>query len=73
MTTSVLLGSAVTQDLPTFTDSVDSSVAPADNGKCGTKSFSIALAAGGAVPGYLVLAGTTLSLQTDDTAYLGTH
>jgi len=73
MTTTVLLGTAESQSLPTFSDSVDSSVLPTDNAKCGAKEFSIALVGGGAVPGYLVLSGTTLSLQTDDVQYIGTH
>ena len=62
----MLLGESVLQILPAFRDSVDESVAPANNAKCGTKEFSILLSEGGPVPPYLTLTGTTLSLETGD-------
>ena len=55
MLTTVLLGTPVLQTTPVFTDTVDASTAPANNGKCGTNSFAIQLTGGGAVPGYLTI------------------
>ena len=59
--------------MPTFTDSVDANNAPANNDKCGTKSFSILKSDGQAVPSFLTLNGSTLSLQSDTVGDIGTH
>jgi hypothetical protein len=68
MQTTVLLGLPEQQELPFFSDSVDRLTAPSNNAKCGAKTYSISPA-----PAYLTLTGTTLSLQTADAQYIGTH
>ena len=74
MNTSVLLGDAVTQELPSFQDSVDASVSPFDNDKCGAKVYSLSLVdSNELLSAFLVLDGTTLSLATDDAALQGTY
>ena len=66
--TSVLVGTAVTQEIPRFEDTVDFSVIPVNNDKCGLKTFNIL-----DPPQFITLADSTISLQTDDAQFIGFH
>ena len=74
MTTTVTVGTAVTQDFGVFTDSVDVATSSFGTQKCGVPVYSITKNDGvTSVPGYLTLSGTVLSLETTDDTHIGTH
>ena len=77
MTTMILQTPAVTQDFAVFTDSVDVATNSFGTQKCGVQTYVITMTAdGSAVPAYLTLAGTVLTLSTPDNSFVpneGTH
>ena len=76
MTTTVFAAAASTQTVLLFADSADTTYSAFGTGKCGGQSYSIAMTDGSAVPNYLALTGSNLSLHAPDNTYvpyIGTH
>ena len=77
MTTMILQTPAVTQDFAVFTDSVDVATNSFGTQKCGVPTYAITMTSdASAVPAYLTLAGTVLTLSTPDNSFVpneGTH
>ena len=74
--TTTVKGTAGTHTFTAYTDSVSTTTNTNGFGanNCGVPTYTITMSDGTtAVPGYLTLSGTTLTLSTTDAQYIGTH